>query len=405
MTLRYFLAGALAGLATAAVGAAQNDGPACAVYPRNSVENSLPNGYPFDALKAVTLFRFHRQAEALAELDRAREIVRGPWRWRLQPDQRKELASTLDALRACLARTSPPRLATLTVRVLGDAPTGSRSRPQPGARLHVEEIVVGRADKNGRLTARVPSGRILVLAEVPIGHASYEDISLRPGESRAIDITLSEGKEVSERTTLVLEEAADDIVPVAATSLTLKFVKDGRLAPIASIDEVDLLDRDGNLLGRLDGHFRVERGAIVAANGAAVLAALERWFEKTIYLRVQAMSSGGLLHYDEIAFRVGQSPLTVTLAAPPSNPSLPVSNIDVGISLVGAGIAMQRTSDANGRLEVASLPHGTIALECETVVDGKYYYCDGTAVHSGSRSVTLVPRHVDDLKKGAPAIR
>ena len=111
------------------------------------------------------------------------------------------------------------------------------------------------------------------------------------------------------------------------------------------------------------------------------------------------------LHQGTIAFRVGQSPLSVTLAPPPSNPALAVSNIEVGISLIGAGIALQRVSDVKGRLEIESLPHGTIGLECVVVVNGKYYYGDAILVHSGPHSVTLVLRNVDDLKNGVAPLR
>ena len=73
-----------------------------------SVSNfALPNGYPFDVARALTLFRFHRQQQALRQLDGGRAIVRGPWRWRVPSDMREELTSSLDALRNCLAGTKP----------------------------------------------------------------------------------------------------------------------------------------------------------------------------------------------------------------------------------------------------------------------------------------------------------
>jgi hypothetical protein len=110
------------------------------------------------------------------------------------------------------------------------------------------------------------------------------------------------------------------------------------------------------------------------------------------------MSSSDAVHYGRIAFRVGQWPLSVRLEAPPSNEALSVANIEVGISMLGAGIAVQRMSDANGRLEVTSLPERTVAFECVVVSGGKYYYGDATLTHSRPRSITLVLRNVEDLK-------
>jgi hypothetical protein len=46
-----------------------------------------------------------------------------------------------------------------------------------------------------------------------------------------------------------------------------------------------------------------------------------------------------------------------------------------------------------------------VALECVVESDGKYYYGDATVTHSGPRSVTLVVRHVEDLKNGVPPTR
>jgi hypothetical protein len=372
-----------------------------------SVSNfALPNGYPFDVARALTLFRFQRQQDALRELDAARAIVRSPWRWRVPSDMRGELTSSLDALRNCLARTKPPRLATLTVRVLGyDRERGETLRPQAGARLHVDGILVGRTGRDGTFTARVPSGPIEVHAEIPINQASFAGIDLAPGESGSLEIGLSDGKEVDEHTTLVFAEAVDDIVPVGARSLTLKFMQDGRRAPVTSIDAVDVETLKGDFRTDLTEHFSVVRGEIVAVNPARVFEALRPQFGETIVLQVQAMSASDEMHYGRIAFRVGQWPLSVRLEAPPSNGKLSIANIEVGISMLGAGIAVQRISDANGRLEVASLPEGTVAFECVAVSGGKYYYGDATLTHSGPRSITLVLRNVEDLKNGVAPLR
>ena len=116
-------------------------------------------------------------------------------------------------------------------------------------------------------------------------------------------------------------------------------------------------------------------------------------------------SSADEAHDGRFAFRMGQWPLSVTLEAPPSNPALSVSKIEVGISLIGAGIAVQRVSEATGRFEVASFPEGPVALECVAVSGGSHYYGDATLVHTGPRSVTLILRNVEDLKNGVAPMR
>jgi hypothetical protein len=391
-------------IGTAAAGAQTPGTPDCVRYP--NTDSVLPNGYPFDAHRAVALFRFHRQQEALQEVDAGRAIIAGAWRWRIPPDQHKELASALDALRNCLATTEPPDLGSLTVRVFGHAPdSASDVGPQAGARVYVEGVALGRTGPDGALMARVPSGPISVEAEIPIDQWGAVDINLAPGQSSAIEITLSDDKEVNEHTTLVLDEAIDDILPVTASSLTLKFVRDGRLAPVTLIDDIEVLDRDGNVRAAIEEQFRVVRGEIVATTAARVFEVLAPQFDDTIVLRVLAMDSEHGLHQGRVVFRVAEWPLSVRLEPPPSNPALSVSNIEIGISLLGKGIAVQRVSDADGRFEIVSFPSGTIAFECVVVSNGWYYSGDAMLDHSGPESVTLVLRSVEDVKNGVAPLR
>ncbi len=71
---------------------------------------------------------------------------------------------------------------------------------------------------------------------------------------------------------------------------------------------------------------------------------------------------------------------------------------------MGAGIAVERVSDARGRIEIASFPHGPIAVDCVAVSEGRYYYGEAMLVHSGQRQVKLVLRHVSDVINGVPAL-
>jgi hypothetical protein len=400
---RILCVGLIAGAIGTAVADAQSRPiPECAHYTQPFTD--LPNGLPFDVPRAIALFRFGRQDDALRELDSARTIARGPWRWRLPPDLRDEMASALDAVRACLAANEPAPLSTLTVRVLGDRPDGSHG-PMAGARVFVDDIPLGSTSREGTLTAQIPSGRVRLEAAFPVGQWRDMDLSLPPGQSELVDITLADGKEVTEPSTLALVEAVDDIVPQTSSSLTLQFLQNDRPAPVSEINRIELVDETGGFDTSLDEHFAVKDGQIVATNPQRLFKALAAWFGQTIRLAVYASASEDAWHVGTIAFRVGQSPLSVALAAPPSNPALGLSNIEVGISMPGAGIAVQRISDARGRFEIAAFPHGTASFECVAVADGKYYYGQAILEHSGPQEVTLVLRHVDDLHSGVAPLR
>jgi hypothetical protein len=93
-----------------------------------------------------------------------------------------------------------------------------------------------------------------VRAETPITEANWVDVTLAPGQSKSIEIGLSDGKEVSEHTTLVLAEASDDIVPAKTRSLTLRFMHDGRLAPVTHIDQIDVVTSEGDFRASIAEH-------------------------------------------------------------------------------------------------------------------------------------------------------
>ena len=366
----------------------------------------LPNGTPFDVHRAMTLFRFNQQKEALRELDSALKTVSGPWRWRIDAERLKRLKAGLTALRSCVARSESPAMATLTIEAfLIDPEAGEHARqPIAGATVKVEDMRVGQTAEDGTLTARVPSGPIRVIAELAPTTWGEEYVTLTPGGSERLSLQMDPEKEVREDTDLVLAEAVDDIIAVTSPSFTLKFMRGDRLAPVVRVGSIDLVDRDENLERSLEELFTVINGAIMARSAANVFDSLAKHSDETITLSVYAEDAADRIHQARVRLRVGQSRLLVTLVPPPSNPALPVANIEVGVSLIGTGFAVQRVSDAEGRFEIEALPHGTIVLDCETVSGGLYYYCGGTMAHWGEQSVILVPLHVSDLVKGVPPL-
>ena len=362
----------------------------------NTLSNvPLPNRDPFDLDRAMTLFRFNRQRESRALLDVAARKARSSWRWRLPHDLRSEVTQDIDTFRDCVATTKPAPLGTLTVR--------TRGTDVSAMTVWIDAIAIGRTGRNGTITARVPSGVIRVTAQRTPSWWGSEYVSIRPGRAATLSITIDDGKEASEDTPLVLAEAVDDIVPASTTSFTLKFMRAGRLVPVVNIEQIDLDDPDATAIPGLAGLFTVSQGAILAKNPRALFDALGAERDRTIHLLVEATDSDEVFHANRVAFRVGRSGLGVALAPPPSNPQLAVSNIQVGVSVMGAGIAVERVSDARGRIEIDSFPHGPIAIECMAVSEGRYYYGEAMLMHAGQRQVTLVLRHVSDVINGVPA--
>jgi hypothetical protein len=222
-----------------------------------------------------------------------------------------------------------------------------------------------------------------------------------------VSIVLVDGKEPSEDTDLVLEEAVDDILAIGGTSFTMTFASDDAPVPMVSIEAIELQDASDQVVDELHESFRVVGGAMIAADPAAVYERIARHSIKRSSMRVVAVAvdAEGRTHSGAVPFQVGRAKLAVTLEAPPSNPSLPVSNITVKVSVMGTDVAVSRVTDADGRFEIDSLPEAMLAFDSVVVVDGRYYYGQEAMPLCGDRSVTLVMRNVADVVKGVRPLR
>jgi hypothetical protein len=410
---------ALLAMPAAIAGATQSDAGVCgeafqaalsAVHDARLPDGRHPAWLARGVTRAMTLFRFDRSDDALQKLDSALQFRPGPWGSDV-PRHRREHERVLSAaalFRTCIAAAQPDPMATVTIRLYqyDDTKRGGRGRPAEGpAYIDVDGLRAGQTAADGSVTLRVPSGKIRLEATLYPSSWAEESVTLAAGETRTVSIVLADSKEPAEDSALVLAEATDDIVPVASPSFTLRFMSDDGPVGITHLWRVELQDLDGNLIGVLDEMFIIREGAIVAPDPPAVFAALTKQFAETVILVAHAEDAAGRTHANEVRFRVGQFRLGVTLSPPPSNPAVPVSNVEVFVSVVGTAIRVRAVSDATGRFEIASLPHGTLAFDSETVAEGKHYYGQATMPHSSDRSVTLVMRHVSDVVKGVPALR
>jgi hypothetical protein len=405
----------LACLAGAATAGAASEAPGC--KKEISVATSRMNGLPATIRarvdrgvgKASALFRFHRSDDALARLDALVGLLEGPRGERLQDVARTELTKSIHALRSCLASTEPAPLVAILIRVFSDdgTPQGGRGTPAgEGVYLDVEGIPIGSTARDGTLQANVPSGTIHIRATEYPSSMGQEVVTLSPDASPTVSVVLAEGKEPSEDSDLVLEEAPDDILPANAMSLTLKFVQDDGPVRIKSIEEIALSDAPGDLGESLEQFFVVADGVMHARDPAAVYQRIagQSRIGRQLSIVAAAIDSEGRAHYGNVHFQIGQFKLAVMLAPPPSNPALPVSNITVRVSVVGTDAAMRRVSDAHGRFEIESLPDATLVFDAHTVASGIHYYTNAMLTVCTDRSVTLLMLNVKDLVAGIPEL-
>jgi hypothetical protein len=368
----------------------------------NRVPDSISGRLTRGVEKASALVRFHRQDQALAQLDGLTALLEGPRGERVRDAARAELTRSIAALRTCVSAAQPQPLAAITVRVFeeGGRPAGE------GVFVDAEGVRIGPTGPDGTLQAAVPSGTIRIQATEYPGSIGSAVARLQAGASASIAVVMAEGKEPSEDSDLVLEEAPADILAADPASLTFKFVQDGSPVRLDHIEDINVSDERDTFGEDLEEFFDVRDGELHARAPSAAYRRMAAQIRigRPLWLAVSAVDTEGRSHYGALPLLIGQFKLDVVLAAPPSNPALQVSNIPVRVSIAGTDVAIKRTSDAHGRFQIDAVPAATLLFEGHTVASGIHYYTNATLTMCADRSVTVVMANVTDLVAGVRGV-
>jgi hypothetical protein len=356
---------------------------------------------------AWRMFQDGHLANSLNELDVALNMLAGEPTKQIPDTARAQIIAAIGAFRECLAAGQPPSTATLTVRtfLLDETQPDQKGEPAgEGVYIRIDGATIGQTGADGTLTAQVPAATILVQAIVPSFSIGQATVTLAPGSSGEVSLVLDDGKQVIEDTDLVLQELADGVVPSTFVSFTLRFDRGGTPVALDTIDLVELLDRNGDIIAELKPLFSLSGGAMSASNLDALRNTLLGLAAEPIAIRAQGVDAQGFTHAGTVRFRLGVVRLVGVLTPPPSNTALAVAGIEVRVTLLGTPVVLTRVSDANGRFEIASMPIGNVGFDSQTEQNGQFYYGQGTLFLTSDRSVSLVMRHVSDVIAGVPPL-
>ncbi|HET7699053.1 MAG TPA: IPT/TIG domain-containing protein [Vicinamibacterales bacterium] len=300
---------------------------------------------------------------------------------------------------------TPPTTGTLTIRtyVYDESAPGHQGSPA-GADVYVaiDGVPAGRTAADGTLSVDVAPGEKVVTATVPSTSQGNAIATVVAGQTAIATVILTDSGDVAESTPLVVGEVVDGIVPVTSPTFTMSFMRGGTLLPVAKLEQVELINRAGNIEFELSSMFVLSSGRMVAQDPAWFFVWLPN--VEPAVLRVRALDADGFTHESSVEFSLGQLALNVTVAPPPSNPALAVSNIDVTVSVAGTAIQMQRTTDSQGRITLPLMPYATVSLDAEKQAAGDFYYGEGVMALTEDSSVTLVMRSVTDIRNGVPPL-
>jgi hypothetical protein len=258
----------------------------------------------------------------------------------------------------------------------------------------------GVTDATGTLSSSVTPGPLNIVGRIPSRAVGTTEATIADGQTLDVDLFLDFDKEAIEDTSLSADEITNQLLDASFTTLTLRFKKNVVPVLVKTIDSIDLLDREGNSVSRLERSFSVGTGGVMHASNVSSLRNQFQNQQGIISLRVMVSAADGLVYENDVSFYLAQFKVSGTLVAPPSFPVLNNDGIKLTMTLLGTPLVLTATTAADGSFAFPRFPRGTIALNSSTQQQGKFYYGQGQLLLNRDSSVSVVMRNQEDVKNG-----
>lgn len=344
---------------------------------------------------------------ALQQLDTALRLLDGPQTKAVEASVRAELTKKIRVLRDCIQDGGAVNTATLVVRTYEVSYVASDLRGAPaagGTILLVDGEEVGVTGPDGTATLTVPARTITLAARRYPSSGALETLTLSPRETRALDIILLDGKEIAEDTTLEIVEAPDGVLPRAFTAMTLRFVRDEAMVRLRRVFQIDVLHPTGGPSTAIASRFALQPDGTLTATDVAAVRALLATRAGKVEMMVHAVDHEERNHTGVVALYIGRHRAVARLVAPPSAPTLATAGVPFVASILNTDLAFNGITDAEGKVELPSLPSGALSFRAEAASGGKFYYGRGAVTMNRSWALAINLRHVSDILAGVPGL-
>jgi len=342
--------------------------------------------------------------QALQQLDVALQQLDSSATKSIAPSIRETLRRAIQGFRDCMSGRLEVETATLTVRVFlpSDAAADGRG-DAAGAGVIIKSAGVEYATTGaeGIATMQVPAGTHTIEARLYPSNAGEAEITLAAGETRTIDLILDEGKELTEATTLALDELQDGMLNRNFTSFTLRFLDGEATVALHGFEDVTL-DPFSAAPISVESLFALQPDGSLMATNLSALRSFLLQRSGAIELRAHGTDGRGRIHDRTLKFYLSRVRVRGALIAPPSFPGLRTVGVNVTATILNTDLVFNAVSDASGIFELPLLPSGNLEFRSESLQNGKYYYGQGILVLNGDKSLRVNMLYTDDLIAGVP---
>ncbi|WP_369229229.1 hypothetical protein AB5J56_01530 [Streptomyces sp. R21] len=269
--------------------------------------------------------------------------------------------------------SSPPQQqeAELVVRaVLDDGAGGAGPSAGAGVLIRLDGVDAGATGADGSLTLSPPVAQHLITAVIPSMAAGEQLVTVEPGTTAEVTVVLFSG-EIIEPVDLALAELVNGALPLDTPTVTLRFLRAGLMVPITSLYEVELRFGASQTEDLTSLFSATPEGAVAAVDAAAMIAEVVGLPSES-RLRVSAADQQGFSYEGTVVFVPGVYHVQIQLEAPPSQPQLPVSGVEIKVRSSNGAPALC-ISDALGACELSDVPGNMLEVEATVEYAGLTY--------------------------------